>query len=184
MHSTESEWLSGARRLDEHVLGEIYDALSPALYRYAFRLLGERQSSEDVVAEVFHRLILALRSGAGPREHLRAYLYRIAHNLAMDRRRREGRHGLEAELDGLPLPADDDPAQTAERNVIGAKARGALWKLTGDQRQVIVLKYFEGLSNEEIAASLGKPVGAVKSLQHRALEALRRMLDTGTESES
>jgi RNA polymerase sigma-70 factor (ECF subfamily) len=60
-------------------------------------------------------------------------------------------------------------------------ARQALWRLTPDQRQVIVLKYYQGLSNEEVAAALDKPVGAVKSLQHRALDALRRML-TGPES--
>ena len=183
MPPTASEWLSGARRLDERTLAEIYDALSPALFRYAFRLLGDRQVCEDVVAETFHRLILALRSEAGPRQHLRAYLYRIAHNLAMDRRRREARRGVEVELDGLPLPADDDPARAAEHQITGEKARTALWSLTADQRQVVLLKYYEGLSNEEIAAALGKPVGAVKSLQHRALEGLRRMLGTTAEGD-
>ncbi len=181
MPSTESEWLSGARRLDERTLAEIYDALSPALFRYAIRLLGDRQSSEDVVAETFHRLLLALRSGAGPQQHLRAYLYRIAHNLAMDRRRREARWGAQVEVEGLRLAAEDDPARTAEDQIVSQKARAALWSLTADQRQVVVLKYFEGLTNEEIAAALGKPAGAVKSLQHRALEALRRMLETSTE---
>lgn len=181
MPSPESEWLSGARRLDEHILAEIYDALSPALYRYAFRLLGDRQSAEDVVGEAFQRLLLALRSEGGPQQHLRAYLYRIAHNLAMDQRRREMRHGGDVEFDGVSLPADD-AARAAERRLAAAKARQALWRLTADQRQVVMLKYFEGLSNEEAAAALNKPVGAVKSLQHRALQALRRMLETNAKS--
>jgi RNA polymerase sigma-70 factor, ECF subfamily len=181
MPSPESEWLPGARRLDEHILAEIYDALSPALYRYAFRLLGDRQSAEDVVGEAFQRLLLALRSEGGPQQHLRAYLYRIAHNLAMDQRRREMRHGADVEFDGVSLPADD-AARAAERRLAAAKARQALWRLTADQRQVVMLKYFEGLSNEEAAAALNKPVGAVKSLQHRALQALRRMLETNAKS--
>lgn len=181
MPSPESEWLSGARRLDEHALAEIYDALSPALFRYAFRLLGDRQASEDVVGEAFQRLLLSLRSEGGPRHNLRAYLYRIAHNLAMDQRRREGRRGHDAALDGTALPADHDSARTAERRLAGERARRALWRLTADQRQVVMLKYFEGLSNEEAAVALNKPVGAVKALQHRALVALRRMLETDAE---
>jgi RNA polymerase sigma-70 factor (ECF subfamily) len=56
------------------------------------------------------------------------------------------------------------------------EVRAALAHLTPDQRQVVLLKYLEGLENEEIAAALGKPLGAVKSLQHRALAALRRIL--------
>jgi RNA polymerase sigma-70 factor, ECF subfamily len=60
--------------------------------------------------------------------------------------------------------------------MVQARARAALWQLTPDQRLVVTLKYFEGFDNEEIAVALGKPIGAVKSLQHRALAALRRIL--------
>ena len=52
-----------------------------------------------------------------------------------------------------------------------------LWLLTADQRQVIILKFYEGLTNQEVAASLEKPVGAVKSLQHRALQSMRRIYE-------
>jgi RNA polymerase sigma-70 factor (ECF subfamily) len=81
-------------------------------------------------------------------------------------------------LDEADLPAE--PAVQDEDEHERRSARQALWRLTPDQRQVIVLKYYQGLSNEEVAAALDKPVGAVKSLQHRALDALRRML-TGPE---
>jgi RNA polymerase sigma-70 factor (ECF subfamily) len=169
-------WLPGVRRLDPEALGAVYDALSPALYRYAYRLLGDAQVAEDVVAESFSRLLAAVRHGGGPQVYLRAYLYRVAHNLAMDHHRASPSLGLDDRVLQLTAdePADEDDAR--ERMA----ARQALWRLTAEQRQVIVLKFYQGLSNEEVAAALDKPVGAVKSLQHRALDALRRMLTPGT----
>jgi RNA polymerase sigma-70 factor (ECF subfamily) len=86
---------------------------------------------------------------------------------------------VELNLDWENVPVHDlgeDPMQEVEHSLEQAKVRQILWKLTPDQRQVVVLKYFEGLSNHEVSQILGKPVGAVKSLQHRALNALRRML--------
>jgi RNA polymerase sigma-70 factor (ECF subfamily) len=145
------------------------------LFRFAYRLTGDSDVAEDVVAETFSRLLIAIRNGGGPKVYLRAYLYRVAHNLAMDHHRATA-----------PLPLDEsDPHLTADGPSANddvrdqQMARQALWRLTPDQRQVIVLKFYQGLSNEEVAAALDKPVGAVKSLQHRALDALRRMLGTG-----
>src|SRR5512139_4328522 len=86
--ATIDAWLPKAYQLDEHALSEIYQALSPALYRYAYRLLGNAADAEDIVAETFHRLLLALRHGNGPRQHLSAYVYRIAHNMITDHYRR------------------------------------------------------------------------------------------------
>jgi RNA polymerase sigma-70 factor (ECF subfamily) len=172
--SDPENWLPGVRKLDPEALGAAYDALSPALFRYAYRLLGDTQVVEDVVAESFSRLLTAIRNGGGPHTYLRAYLYRVAHNLAMDHHRAAPALALEEdELHRLAV----EPPQDEVRD--GAAARQALWRLTEDQRQVIVLKFYQGLSNEEVAAALDKPVGAVKSLQHRALEALRRILARG-----
>ena len=169
-------WLDKAAQFDQQALTQVYQTLSPALYRYAYRLLGNARDAEDIVAETFHRWLVALQHGHGPRQHLSAYLYRIAHNLITDRYRR--RPPTDVELDETLEAADDDPADTAAHRLAQARARSALWLLTADQRQVILLKYFEGLSNEEVAAVLDKPVGAIKSLQHRALDAMRRALTT------
>ncbi len=171
-------WLPEAYQLNEHALSEIYQALSPALYRYAYRLLGNAADAEDIVAETFHRLLLTLRHGNGPRQHLSAYLYRIAHNLITDRYRRHPLADLPFD-EALEASDADRPEMSAPIRMAQERARAALWKLTPDQRLVITLKYFEGLSNEEVAVALGKPLGAVKSLQHRALEALRRVLRSG-----
>ncbi len=181
MPNQEAEWLAGARRFEEKALAAIYDALSPELYRYAFRLLGHRQAAEDLVASTFHRFLHALHAGGGPNEHLRAYLYRVAHNLAMDAYRRKPIEAIPlGEIETTPSKGNN-LEEEVEKELAQEKARAALWKLTADQRQVVVLKYLQGLSNQEIALAMGKPVGAVKSLQHRALNALRRILQTHEE---
>ena len=81
--------LKRARSFDQAALGEIYDQFSDALFAYAFKQVVETQVAEDLVAETFKRFLIALERGGGPKEHLRAYLYRITHNLITDLYRRE-----------------------------------------------------------------------------------------------
>ncbi len=172
---SEPELLRRARQFDPTALGSIYDQYSDALYRYAVRLLGNPDLAEECVAEVYSRLLYALRNGGGPREHLQAYLYRIAHNWITDRWRREPPPMID--LAGVPDGDNrSDPARIVADPVEQRRLHGALAQLTGEQRQVIVLKFLEELDNVQIAAALNKPVGSIKSLQHRALTALRRIL--------
>jgi len=161
--------------LEEDALATVYDTLQPPLYRYAFRLLGRSDVAEDLVAETFHRLLQALAHGRGPQRHLQAWLYRVLHNLVVDHYRRPAAATLA--LDEA-LPAESGPEEEIQRRLAQERVRRALRKLTAEQQQVILFKFMEGLSNEEVAAVLGKPVGAIKSLQHRALAALRRLLGT------
>lgn len=172
---SEQTFLEALHRLDERALARAYDLHSDEIYRYAARLLGDADLAEECVAETFSRLLQALRDGRGPREHLRAYLYRVAHNWITDQYRRVPPAPLEIRED-LP-DAAASPEEQARLHAIQAQVRAALGRLTRDQQQVIALKYLEGWDNEEIARALGKPVGAVKSLQHRALARLRRMLE-------
>lgn len=163
-----------APQYDGKALAEIYDSYSPGLYRYALRLLANADLAEECVAETFNRFLLALRERKGPRQHLRAYLYRIAHNWVTDQYRRVPQTlSLESVLveDGGPSPHQVFTERSEQEQV-----RQALASLTPDQRQVVVLRFLEEWTNEEIALSLGKPIGAVKSLQHRALAALQRRL--------
>ncbi|MCX7838663.1 MAG: sigma-70 family RNA polymerase sigma factor [Anaerolineae bacterium] len=179
--TSEHELLERARQFDLAALGIIYDQYSPALYRYAARLLGNADAAEECVAEVFSRFLHALKNGGGPREHLQAYLYRIAHNWITDQWRRA------PPVTSLAPDALDelhaDPERTLGRAWEHARVRAALAQLTPDQRQVIVLKFVEELDNATIAAALNKPIGAIKSLQHRALAALRRALDAQKDAE-
>jgi RNA polymerase sigma-70 factor (ECF subfamily) len=178
MDSSEAALIRAARRLDRKALGQIYDIYSPELYRYAMRLLGDPMRAEDLVADTFARFLRALNGGGGPRTHLKAYLYRVAHNAAVDIYRKEEPLDLSEQEKAADLL---DPEHAAEMALRGARVRQALWQLTPDQRQVIVLKYFQGMNNRQVADILEKPVGAVKSLQHRAFGALKRVLTAGEE---
>lgn len=177
MQITENKWLSEARNLEEGALVAIYDAHSAELYRYAYRLLGDTHASEDLVSETFERFLKALQAGGGPTDHLRAYLYRVAHNLAIDQKRRQTITEEILDDDAPHQSGDAAPDEVVETRIAAQQVRDALWCVTQDQRQVIMLKYFQGLNNAETAAALGKPVGAIKSLQHRGLKAMRRVLD-------
>jgi len=82
--------LERVKRWDEEALAEVFDRYAPAIYRYVYRRVGDGQTAQDLMAETFQRLLDALRRGAGPREHLSAWLYRVAHNLAVSRRTQSG----------------------------------------------------------------------------------------------
>jgi RNA polymerase sigma-70 factor, ECF subfamily len=170
----ESELIQRAYRFEEAALAEIYDLYSPGVFRYALRLLGDAQLAEDCVADTFVRYLQALRAKGGPQTHLQAYLYRIAHNWITDRFRRQPPVALPLEED---VPSGEkDLFQIVVTQIEKQQVRAALANLTPDQRQVVVLKYLEGWDNETVALALEKPVGAIKALQHRALDSLRRML--------
>ncbi|MCS6847162.1 MAG: sigma-70 family RNA polymerase sigma factor [Anaerolineae bacterium] len=173
--------LERLRAFEPAALAEVYDTFSPAIYRYAVRLLGDAIMAEDCVTDTFTRLVDALKTG-GPIRLLKAYLYRVAHNWITDYFRSANRLNVslgeltDAKADGVLSTVEAPPLQVVSSRIEAQHVRAALMRLTADQRQVIMLKYYEGLSNEEVAAAISKPVGAIKSLQHRALVALRREL--------
>jgi RNA polymerase sigma-70 factor (ECF subfamily) len=172
---SETQLLKLARQYDQQALIEIYDLYSPGLYRYAVRLLNNPDLAEECVAESFSRLLSALQKRGGPKNNLRAYLYRIAHNWVTDQFRKQVPQETLDDIDQQLDPASTTP-QLVEDALEREKVRMAILQLTPDQRQVVVLKFLEGWSNAEIAKSLNKPVGAIKSLQHRALRSLRQQL--------
>jgi RNA polymerase sigma-70 factor (ECF subfamily) len=167
--------LKKAKTLDKDSLIEIYDLYSDALFSYAYRFLGDSQAAEDLVSETFFRFLNALEKGGGPKEHLKAYLYRITHNLITDQFRKEPPPSLELDEDRLPEDKPG-PAGILSSREDAEKVRQALRLITPEQRQVIALKYLEGWSSIEIAQAMEKTLGAVKALQHRGLAALERVL--------
>ena len=171
----EQDLLNGAKAYDPSILTVIYQLYSPGLYRYAMRLLGDDCLAEDCVAETFSRFLKALRAGQGPLDHLQAYLYRIAHNWITDSYRRQPPPPLDLDES---LKAEDRflPEVQGDTGLEQKQVRLALRSLTPDQRQVITLRFIEGWQNDDVALALEKPVGAIRALQFRALNTLRRLL--------
>jgi len=170
-----SNTLERARALDERALAAIYDEYHDRIYRYIYRQVGEVETARDLTADVFQRLLQAFHLGGGPERHLSAWLYRSAHNAVVDfyRRRAQRQH---LPLDEALVEGEADPTAEAERRLAARQVRAALRELSMEQKDVILLKFLEGMSNQQVADALGKTVGAVKSLQHRALAALQRRL--------
>jgi RNA polymerase sigma factor (sigma-70 family) len=130
---------------------------------------------EDVTSEVFLRVFRNLARFEGDSDGFRAWVFTIAHRTVVDARRQASRRPVVIDLrDGVELAGGD--VESDAQLPLGAELRAALAALTGDQRDVLFLRVVAELSLEQTARAIGKPLGAVKALQHRALSALRRNL--------
>lgn len=176
MSRDEARLIQRAKEGDPTAFAEIYDQQQPAIYRYIFYRVGDVATAEDLTSEVFVRLVERIDHFTYRGRPLLAWLYTIARNLITDYRRRAGQAAM-LPLDEQLVAEGGNMEQAAERRLAQRWLAAALTHLTEDQRQVIILRFIEGLDSAEVARMLGKSVGAVKSLQHRALAALRRILE-------
>lgn len=151
--------------------------LSPRLLSYVYRMLRDRAEAEDVVQEALLRLWRMAPEWRSGEARVTTWLYRVATNLVTDRLRARHRHRGTA-LDDAPEPADGAPgavAQLIEADRMAA-LEAALARLPERQRQAVILRHLEGLSNPEIAVILEIGVEAVESLTARGKRALAAAL--------
>jgi RNA polymerase sigma-70 factor (ECF subfamily) len=164
--------------MNKDALVRIFDLYSHRVYNYAFRLCNDPQAADEIVGDVFAKLLDQLSAGCGPRTNLRAYLYEMAYHQVVDETRYSNRS---ASLEVLDLHKYAGPAfEGLENRLLFEKVMYAIQhKLTKDQRHVIILRFLEGMSLKETAVIVGKQVNHVKVLQNRGIESLRRFLQTG-----
>jgi RNA polymerase sigma-70 factor (ECF subfamily) len=162
---------------DRGALEELYLIHFDRIYSYLHVTVGNRHDAEDLTTQTFLKMLESIgkfRWGSAP---FSAWLFRIAHNLAMDHFRASRRWQPEEEVPE-PEPDESTSAEAGALDVIGRKSMLALIDdLSGEQQQVLTLKFVFGFSNGEAATILGKTEGAVKSLQHRALVTLHKSLE-------
>ena len=148
--------------------GEAYRRLAPAVLGY-LRTQGA-PDPEDLVGEVFLNVARDLSRFRGDDDALRRWVFTIAHNRLLDARRRAARRPQMARVP-LPEVASPPPPEPLDPELVAA-----LDTLTAEQREVVVLRFVADLSLDDVARITRRKVGAVKALQHRALETLARQL--------
>jgi RNA polymerase sigma-70 factor (ECF subfamily) len=174
-NSPDQAILERAKRFEAEALEEIFDTYSQGIYRYAYRLLGDIELARECMSETFSRFLDAVKRDSGPDNYLQAYLYRIAHNWVTDYYRSKVPPNLPLDMEIRIDPADE-PQEAVAHQFASEQLRAAISLLTPEQKQVVVLKYLEEWELDAIAKTLDKPVGAIKALQHRAIESLRRIM--------
>jgi RNA polymerase sigma-70 factor (ECF subfamily) len=172
----EAELIARLKAYDEAAIRQVYRLHADGIYRYALYQSGDPSLAEDVAGEVFVRMMESIGSYTYRGSPIAAWLYRIARNLVIDHQRR-GARLKPLDFAEESSAAAEDPLELAERQLTWEALRAVMGELTDEQRQVIVLKFVENLDNAEVAEIVGKSQGSVKSLQHRALRSLRRLLE-------
>ena len=155
---------------EEGAINECYSALGPMVLGYLRRFVP-RDEAEDVLQRVFYE-VWKNRDRYDPARSLEAWVLGIARKRAIDQLRR--RHATIVPIDELRDIAGDDGRELAERYARASEVRGALERLSAEQREVLTLAYFGDLTQTEIADRLGVPLGTVKA---RAFRGLRRLAD-------
>ncbi len=175
---SEEQLLEAATTYDEVALGELYDRYEARIFSYIYRRIGDEPLAEDLTAQVFVKMLQAIRDRRAWHSSFSGWLYRIAHNVVIDQYRLRDRHS-QIGLDDAPDIANenDNPALSAEMTMTAESIRFAMRQLTDEQAEVLSLRFLEGYSIFEVAAMMNKTEGAIKALQYRAVATLRNLLE-------
>jgi RNA polymerase sigma-70 factor, ECF subfamily len=169
-----------AQQGDRGALEELYLIHFDRIYSYLHVSVGNRHDAEDLTTQTFLKMLESIGKFRWQSAPFSAWLFRIAHNLAMDHFRATRRWQPEEEV---PEPEPDE-STSAEANALQSIGRKSMMELIEDlspeQQQVLTLKFLFNFANAEAATILGKSEGAIKSLQHRALASLQKQIEKQT----
>jgi RNA polymerase sigma-70 factor (ECF subfamily) len=173
LSETEEALIERAKR-EAEAFGALYERYVDRIYNYIFYRSGDVHEAEDLTARVFYRALGHIKEYDQRGAPFAAWLYRIAHNLVANWHRDRSRRQY-VRLDDLATLAEKSagPDHRAEQNEETQTLLRALARLPAERQQVLILKFVDGLSNAEIGKIMGRSEGAIKSLYHRTLLALR-----------
>ncbi len=165
-----------AQRGSTDAAGQLYERHHASIFRYLAYRTGDTSAAEDLTADVFLKMVQALPGYRITAATFRGWLFQIARNLAIDHFRRK-RNRPENPLHEAVPAREEHPEDAAERRLSGERLQQAVAQLSDEQRDVVLLRFVEGMAISEVAATLHKSEDAVKGLQRRGLMALREILE-------
>jgi RNA polymerase sigma-70 factor (ECF subfamily) len=170
------ELVARGQQGDRDALEELYLIHFDRIYSYLHVSVGNRHDAEDLTTQTFLKMLEKIGTFKWQSAPFSAWLFRIAHNLAMDHFR--SRRRWQPEEDVPEPPGEEEPSAELEAmQTIGRESMLKLIdRLSPEQQQVLTLKFVFNLPNAEVAAILDKTEGAIKSLQHRALVSLQKQI--------
>lgn len=160
---------------DREAFGSLYDRHVVRVYRHLYYMVGNAAEAEDLTAQTFLQAWEAIGRYQIRGAPFQSWLLRIGHNLGVSylRSRKESTQLPETLVDH---GTQRNPEEVLQRQMEGERVREAILRLRDEQRQVIMLRFVEDLEYREVAAIVGKSVAAVRVIQHRALNTLRRQM--------
>jgi len=176
----EASLLQRARDRDSAALATIYDTYAPKIYAYIYRHIRDPHRAEDLTSTVFLKMLEALDKDNFARDRLQSWLYRIAHNVIVDDVRYQQRRPTQTLYDTLEAKEENDPSVLVSQQIEEEIVWKAIQQLTEDQKNVIILRFGEGLTAPQVAKILNKSEEAVRALQRRGLANLRKILSQTT----
>jgi RNA polymerase sigma-70 factor, ECF subfamily len=164
-----------AIRRDREAFGALYDRHVVRVYRHIYYMVGRPAEAEDLTAQAFLQAWEAIERYQIRGAPFVSWLLRIAHNLAVShlRSKREGSELPETLVD---VSRHGNPEEEAQRQAESERVREAILRLRDEQQRVIMLRFVDDLEYREVAEIVGKSVAAVRVIQHRALNALRKQM--------
>jgi RNA polymerase sigma-70 factor (ECF subfamily) len=174
---SEDRLLARARQGQQDAIMQIYERYFPPIFQFIRLRVGDRALAEDLASEVFVKLVGALQGSTAPRHSLRGWLFRVARNEIHDHYGKSRQLPTTTLDEWLPSSPDHDPEVQFMRLVSVERARRAIRLLAAEQQEVLILRFGQMLSLQETADIMGKSTSAIKSLQYRAINTLRSILD-------
>jgi RNA polymerase sigma-70 factor, ECF subfamily len=166
---------------DADAFGQLYDEYVDQIFRYVFYKVGNLVEAQDLTGQTFLKAFENIESYEMRDVAFSSWLYRIAHNLVVDYFRRESKREKVSIDEQPPTPSNSgNPVESVMADMESERLYKAMQKLTHNQREVLVLKFIDNLSNNQVAEIMGMSVGAVKSTQKRGLLSLNRILGNST----
>jgi RNA polymerase sigma-70 factor, ECF subfamily len=165
-----------AQQGDRAALEELYLIHFDRIYSYLHMSVGSKHDAEDLTTQTFMKMLESIGRFRWQSAPFSAWLFRIAHNLAMDHFRARRRWQPEADVPEPPGEAEPSAELEAMQSIGRQSMLELIDKLSPEQQQVLTLKFVFNFPNADVAKILDKTEGAIKSLQHRALASLQKQI--------